>query len=79
MSSMKSGMSRKTGAKYLKQGKGPGELRKPHTWRTRKDPFADIAVKRQLKFPLTTIKNTHGTANVFPAFHLLFLEDYLIA
>ena len=43
MSSMKSGMSRKTGAKYLQLGKGPGELRKTHTWRTRKDPFADIA------------------------------------
>lgn len=43
MSSMKSGMRRKTGAKYLKQGKGPDELRKPHTWRTRKDPFADVA------------------------------------
>ena len=43
MSSMKSGMTRKTGSKYLKLGKGPGELRKPHTWRTRKDPFADVS------------------------------------
>ena len=43
MSSMKSGMNRKTGAKYLKLGKGPCELRQPHTWRTRPDPFADIA------------------------------------
>jgi len=45
MSSMKSGMTRKTGSKYLKQGKGPGELRKPHTWRTRSDPFADVAIE----------------------------------
>jgi hypothetical protein len=37
-----------------------------------------ITVKRQLKIPLTTIKNTHGTANVFLASHLLFLVDYLI-
>jgi hypothetical protein len=43
MSSMKSGMTRKTGLKYLKLGKSPGELKKPHTWRTRKDPFADVA------------------------------------
>jgi len=43
MSSMKSGMTRKTGSKYLRLGKGPGELRKPHTWRTRNDPFADVA------------------------------------
>jgi transposase len=43
MSSMKSGMTRKTGSKYLKLGKGPGELKKPHTWRTRNDPFADVA------------------------------------
>jgi len=43
MSSMKSGMTRKTGAKYLKGGRSPGESRKPHTWRTRTDPFADVA------------------------------------
>jgi transposase len=43
MSSIKSGMTRKTGSKYLKQGKGPSELRQPHTWRTRPDPFADVA------------------------------------
>ena len=43
MSSRKSGMSRKTGSKYLKLGKSPGELRKAHTWRTRKDPFEDVA------------------------------------
>ena len=43
MSSMKSGMSRKTGSKYLKLGKSPEELRKPHIWRTREDPFADVA------------------------------------
>lgn len=43
MSSMKSGMTRKTGSKYLKLGKGPGELRQPHTWHTRQNPFADVA------------------------------------
>ena len=43
MSSMKSGMTRKTGSKYLKLGKSPEELRKPHTWSTRKDPFTDVA------------------------------------
>ena len=43
MSSMKSGMTRKTGSKYLKRGKSPDELRQPHTWRTRPDPFAYVA------------------------------------
>ena len=43
MSSMKSGMDRKTGKKYLELGKGPNEVKQPHTWRTRKDPFADVA------------------------------------
>jgi len=42
MSSLKSGMNRKTGSKYLKLGKGPLELKQPHTWRTRKDPFEDV-------------------------------------
>jgi|APSaa5957512622_1039677.scaffolds.fasta_scaffold16389_1 hypothetical protein len=42
MSSLKSGMNRKTGSKYLKLGKSPLELKQPHTWRTRKDPFEDV-------------------------------------
>jgi Mu transposase-like protein len=37
--SLKAGMNRKTGRKYYKSGKLPSELKKPHTWRTRKDPF----------------------------------------
>ena len=42
MSSIKSGMDRKTGSKYLKGGKSPSERKKPHTWRTRTDPFDDV-------------------------------------
>jgi hypothetical protein len=42
MSSIKSGMNRKTGAKYINDGKSPSERKKPHTWRTRPDPFADV-------------------------------------
>lgn len=42
MSSLKSGMTRKTGSKYLKAGKGPSAMKKPHTWRTRQDPFIDV-------------------------------------
>jgi len=41
ISSMRSGMTRKTGSKYLRAGKSPDELKKEHTWRTRKDPFAE--------------------------------------
>jgi hypothetical protein len=37
----KSRMDEKTARKYLKQNKTPEELKKPHTWKTRKDPFAD--------------------------------------
>jgi hypothetical protein len=36
----KSQMDEKTARKYLKQDKLPEELKKPHTWKTRKDPFA---------------------------------------
>lgn len=39
---MKAGMDEKTARKYRKLGKLPSELDKPHTWRTRKDPFEDV-------------------------------------
>lgn len=42
MSSIKSGMDRKTGARYIKSGKGPSASKRPHTWRTRTDPFGDV-------------------------------------
>lgn len=43
MSSLKAGIDRKTGAKYINGGQGPSERKVPHTWRTRPDPFADVA------------------------------------
>lgn len=35
----KAGMDEKTARKYLKTGKMPKEMQKPHDWRTREDPF----------------------------------------
>jgi hypothetical protein len=40
LASLRAGMHRNTGSKYLRVGKVPSELRQPRTWRTRKDPFA---------------------------------------
>jgi hypothetical protein len=40
LAAMRAGMDRKTARKYVQAGKLPSELRKPHTWRTREDPFA---------------------------------------
>jgi hypothetical protein len=40
----KAGMDEKTARKYTKLGKLPSELKKPHTWRTRKDPFEKVWV-----------------------------------
>jgi transposase InsO family protein len=37
----RSGMDRKTAAKYLEESKLPSELVKPRHWRTREDPFAE--------------------------------------
>ena len=37
----KAGMAENTARKYLGQGKLPSELKQRHTWRTRKDPFAE--------------------------------------
>lgn len=42
IAAMKAGMDEKTARKYRKLGKLPGELKKHHTWRTRKDPFEDV-------------------------------------
>ena len=42
IASMKAGMDEKTARKYRRHGKLPSELKKEHTWRTRKDPFVDV-------------------------------------
>ena len=39
---MKAGVAVKTARKYQRVGKLPSELRQPHTWRTREDPFGDV-------------------------------------
>lgn len=41
LAAMRAGMDRKTARKYVRLGKLPSELRQPHTWRTREDPFAE--------------------------------------
>ena len=41
LASIRAGMDRSTGRKYLRMGKAPSELRRPRTWRTRPDPFAE--------------------------------------
>ena len=38
----KAGMCETTARKYVRLGKLPSETKKPHTWRTRKDPFAAV-------------------------------------
>jgi len=38
----KAGMDEKTARKYVRLGKLPSQVKKPHTWRNRPDPFADI-------------------------------------
>lgn len=41
ISSLRAGMSRKSGSKYLRAGKMASELRTEHSWCTRQDPFND--------------------------------------
>lgn len=38
----KAGMDEKTARKYRDLGRMPSEVKKPHTWRTRPDPFAEV-------------------------------------
>jgi len=47
MCAMKAGMSRKTAGKYLNQDNILEQRRVPHTWKTRKDPLAEIWPKAQ--------------------------------
>ena len=48
----KAGMDEKTARKYRRLGKLPSEVRQPHTWRTRQDPFADVWPEIQAKLKL---------------------------
>jgi hypothetical protein len=41
LASMRAGMDRKTGRKYVAAGQLPSEMVKDREWRTREDPFAD--------------------------------------
>ena len=38
----KAGMDEKTARTYRRLGKLPSEVKRPHTWRTRGDPFAEV-------------------------------------
>ena len=42
IASAKAGMDEKTARRYRKLGKTPSEVKKEHTWRTRKDPFSEV-------------------------------------
>ena len=41
LAALRAGMDRKTARKYVRLGKLPSELRQPHIWRTREDPFVE--------------------------------------
>ena len=38
---LRADMDRKTARKYVKAGELPSQMKKPHDWRTREDPFAE--------------------------------------
>lgn len=52
LAAAKSGMDTKTASKYLKLHRLPSEIRKEHTWRTRKDPFVDVWLEVQAMLEL---------------------------
>lgn len=41
----KAGMDENTARKYLALGRLPSQVKKPHTWRTRKDPFKEVWIE----------------------------------
>ncbi len=42
LTAAKAGMDEKTARRYRRLGKVPSEVKVQHTWRTRKDPFAEV-------------------------------------
>ena len=42
VSALKADVHPQTARKYIEAGKPPGQLQKPHTWRTRPDPLGTI-------------------------------------
>ena len=45
MAAIKSGMDEETARKYRDKGKLPSQMKKPHNWRTRVDPFKEVWVE----------------------------------
>jgi len=68
LSAVAAGMCRQTAAKYLGAGCLPSELARPHTWRTRADPFA--AVQTELAGMLSTVPNLPASAALAHLQHL---------
>ncbi len=48
----KAGMDEKTARKWARLGKLPSEIKVPHTWRTRVDPFGEVWSTLQPMFEL---------------------------
>jgi transposase len=67
-SALAAGLCRQTAAKYLKAGNLPSELARPHTWRTRPDPFA--AVQAELAGMLSAVPDLPATAALAYLQHL---------
>ncbi len=60
MSSIKAGMNRKTGSKYISLGKLPSELKNPHTWKTKIDVFENVS--EEIKSIITLEPKVEATA-----------------
>ena len=54
VASAKAGMDEKTARKYTRLGKLPSDLKKEHTWRTRRDPFEQVWDQIQAQLELVS-------------------------
>jgi hypothetical protein len=63
----KCGMDEKTARKCLRSGKLPSQSKVPHTWKTRKDPFAGVweDVRKRLGTTPGVTPASTSTANIF--------------
>ncbi len=69
----KAGMDENTARKYLRHGRLPSQMKKPHTWQTREDPFSEIweEVKELLE-----INSGHEAKSLFEHYQRKYPERF---
>ena len=74
LAAAKSGMDEKTARKYVRVGRLPSQLKKPRTYRTRKDPFDEVWEECQ---PLLDQNSGLEAKQLFQHLQILIMQERL--